>query len=79
MRLVTQAVMVELFAVIDDYPLSREAITVPLEMAGEGGVRLDARGKVEITLPGGDDLAPFLAGLPARLRALGVPPDPTLG
>jgi hypothetical protein len=73
MRIVDQQVMNRLFAATDELGLEREAITVPLAMEGEGRVAA-ARGKVEITLPDADDLAPFLAGLRQRLRALGVAP-----
>jgi hypothetical protein len=41
---------------------------VPLVM--EGKVARNKRGKIEITLPDTDDLGPFLAPLPERLRAL---------
>jgi hypothetical protein len=70
MRVVDQQVMNQLFEVIDEIPLSREAVTVPLLMEGEGGVARRRDGKLEITLPDADDLAPFLAALPARLLAL---------
>jgi hypothetical protein len=43
---------------------------VPLVLEGEGRVQRLKNGKVEITLPDTDDLGPFLAGLPDRLRAL---------
>jgi hypothetical protein len=76
MRLLTQAIMNELFEVLDEYPLSREAVTVPLVGVGEGDVRRLGNGKVEITLPEAGDLEPFLAALPQRLRQLGVEPEP---
>lgn len=71
MRVIDQQVMNALFEVTDEIPLSREEVEVPLVMEGEGKVRRTARGKLEITLPDADDLAPFLAALPERLRELG--------
>ena len=70
MRIVDQQVMNRLFEVTDEIPVDREAITVPLLMEGEGGVGRDRRGRFEITLPDTDDLEPFLATLPGRLREL---------
>jgi hypothetical protein len=72
MRVVDQQVMNRLFEVTDEIPVDREAIEVPLVMAGEGRVEKNRRGKFEITLPDADDLGPFLAALPQRLRALGA-------
>jgi hypothetical protein len=69
MRVVDQQVMNQLFAVIDEIPLSREAVSVPLVMEGEGNV-IRRGTKFEITLPDTDDLSSFLAVLPERLRAL---------
>jgi hypothetical protein len=70
MRVVDQKAMNALFEVTDEIPWSREELEVPLAMEGEGNVRRTARGKAEITLPDTDDLGPFLAGLPDRLRDL---------
>ncbi len=70
MRVVDQQVMNQLFEVTDELPLSREAVTVPLLMEGEGKVTRRRDGKLEITLPDADDLAPFLARLPELLRPL---------
>lgn len=78
MRIVDQQVMNRLFATTDALGLEREAISVPLAMEGEGRVAATARGKIEIALPDADDLAPFLAGLEERLRAIGArlaPPE----
>ena len=72
MRTIDQRVMNRLFEVTDALEISREAITVPLVMAGDGNVARDRRGRFEITLPDADDLEPFLAELPDRLRALGA-------
>lgn len=71
MRIINQSIMNELFAVTDEIPLDREAVQVPLAMEGEGKVERTAKGRIEITLPDAEDLAPFLAALPARIRALG--------
>ena len=71
MRIINQSIMNELFAVTDEIPLDREAVQVPLAMEGEGKVERTAKGRVEITLPDRQDLGPFLAALPARVRALG--------
>jgi hypothetical protein len=71
MRFLDQQTMGRLFAVTDEIGLSREALTVPLAMEGEGRVVRTRNGRFEITLPDTDDLAPFLASLPERLRALG--------
>jgi hypothetical protein len=71
MRVVDQLVMNRLFEVTDEIPLDREAIQVPLVMEGEGNVVRLKNGKIEITLPDTDDLGPFLAVLPERLRTLG--------
>jgi hypothetical protein len=72
MRVIDQAIMNRLFEVTDEIPVSREAIEVPLVMEGEGHVRKTPRGKLEVTLPDADDLGPFLAALPERLRELGA-------
>ena len=71
MRVIDQQIMNRLFEVTDDIPLDREAVTVPLLMEGEGKVARTSRGKIEITLPDADDLGPFLASLPDRIRDLG--------
>ncbi len=71
MRVIDQQVMNRLFEVTDEIPLEREAIQVPLVMEGEGKVVRLKSGKFEITLPDTDDLGPFLASLPERLRGLG--------
>lgn len=76
MRLLTQAVMNRLFEVTDEIPVDREQIAVPLEMQGDGAVRRAGGGRYEIVLPDSDDLEPFLARLPERLRALGGEPSP---
>jgi hypothetical protein len=70
MRLLTQQMMGRVFEVTDELEIDREAVTVPLALAGERKVERKASGKIEITLPDTDDLGPFLADLPARLRAL---------
>jgi hypothetical protein len=72
MRVIDQRVMNRLFEVTDEIPLDREALQVPLVMEGEGKVARLANGKLEITLPDADDLGPFLASLPERLRAVGA-------
>lgn len=72
MRVIDQQIMNRLFTVTDDIPLSREAVQVPLVMEGEGKVARTRTGRYEITLPDADDLEPFLATLPARLRELGA-------
>jgi len=72
MRVIDQTVMNQLFEVTDEIPLDREAVQVPLVMEGEGKVARLKNGRIEITLPDADDLGPFLAGLPDRLRDLGA-------
>ncbi|MFP5288805.1 MAG: hypothetical protein ACLGI9_23920 [Thermoanaerobaculia bacterium] len=72
MRVIDQRTMNLLFEVTDEIPVDREAIQVPLVMEGEGKVVKTSRGKFEITLPDTDDLGPFLASLPDRLRELGA-------
>ena len=72
MRVLDQETMRRLFAVTDELGLSREAITVPLAMEGEGRVARTGKGRIEITLPDADDLGPFLASLPERLREIGA-------
>ena len=71
MRVLTPQIMNQLFEVTDALELSREAIQVPLVLEGEGRVQLLKSGKIEITLPDTDDLGPFLASLPERLRQTG--------
>jgi hypothetical protein len=71
-RILDQATIQRVFEVTDALGLSREAITVPLLLEGDGAVRRLPSGRCEITLPDADDLGPFLAALPERLRALGV-------
>ena len=70
MRVIDQKVMNQLFEVTDELEIDREAFEVPLLMEGEGRIRRTKKGKIEITLPNTDDLGPFLAALPERLRAL---------
>ncbi len=70
MRLLDQATMQRLFAVTDEVPLDREALEVPLELGGAGGVERLPGGRVRITLPDEGDLDRFLAQLPARIAAL---------
>jgi hypothetical protein len=72
MRVIDQQIMNRLFEVTDEIPLDREAIQVPLVMEGEGRVARTKNGRIEITLPDADDLGPFLAALPERVRGLGA-------
>ena len=72
MRVLTPQIMNQLFEVTDALELSREAIQVPLVLEGEGKIQHLKSGKIEITLPDTDDLGPFLAVLPDRLRQLGT-------
>jgi hypothetical protein len=76
MRVIDQTIMNLLFEVTDEIPLDREAIQVPLVMTGEGKVARTRNGRIEITLPDTDDLGPFLAALPERLRTLGAAAEP---
>lgn len=69
MRILTQEAMQLLFEVIDEIPLDREAVQVPLAMEGPGSVARLGNGKVEIVLPDTNDLGDFLAHLPERLAA----------
>jgi hypothetical protein len=62
--------MQRLFEVIDEIPLDREAVQVPLAMEGQGSIVRLASGKVEVVLPDTDDLSEFLAHLPERLATL---------
>jgi hypothetical protein len=71
-RILTPQIMNQLFEVTDALELSREAIQVPLVLEGEGKIQRLKSGKIEITLPDTDDLGPFLALLPDRLRQLGT-------
>jgi hypothetical protein len=73
-RTVTQQMMNRLFEITDEMEIEREALTVPLVLEGEGNARRAPNGRLEITLPDTEDLAPFLATLPDRLRALGAVP-----
>ena len=70
MRVIDQKIMNRLFEVTDELGIDREAFEVPLLMAGGGNVARTKKGKIEITLPDADDLGPFLASLPERLREL---------
>jgi hypothetical protein len=70
LRVLTPQVMNQLFEVTDALELSREAIQVPLVLAGEGKIQRLKSGRIEITLPDTDDLGPFLSSLPERLRTL---------
>lgn len=72
MRVLTQAIMQQIFEVIDDLELDREAIQVPLALEGEGSATRLPNGKIEISPPDADDLGPFLAQLPSRLKELGL-------
>jgi hypothetical protein len=71
MRVIDQKVMNQLFEVTDEIGIDREVLEVPLLMEGEGRIGRTRKGKIEVTLPDTDDLGPFLASLPERLRALG--------
>lgn len=75
MRTIDQTVMQRLFAVTDEAGVDREGFQVPLLMEGEGAVARLANGRLEITLRDADDLSPFLAALPGRLRELGIEPE----
>jgi hypothetical protein len=68
MRVIDQATMNRLFEVTDELGIDRESFEVPLLMEGEGRVARTKKGKIEITLPDTDDLGPFLAALPERLK-----------
>ena len=70
MRVLTPDIMHQVFEVTDPLELSREAIQVPLLLEGTGKVRRLKNGRIEITLPDTDNLGPFLASLPERLRTL---------
>ena len=70
MRILTQHIMQQIFEVIDELDLDREAIQVPLALEGDGRVARLANGKIEIAPPDAEDLAPFLARLPKLLAAL---------
>ena len=72
MRVIDQQTMNQLFEITDEIPVDREALQVPLLMEGEGKVERLGTGRFEITLPDTDDLGPFLAALPERLRWLGA-------
>lgn len=69
MRVIDQKIMNRLFEVTDELEIDREGIEVPLVMEGEGKVARTKRGKIEITLPDTEDLGPFLASLPERLKS----------
>ncbi len=73
MRMLTQDAMQQLFEVLDEIPLDREEVQVPLAMEGDGSLVRLATGKVEIVLPDSDDLGVFLEELPGRLAALAAP------
>jgi hypothetical protein len=68
MRVIDQKIMNQLFEVTDELGIDREGFEVPLLMESEGKVARTKKGKIEITLPDTDDLGPFLASLPERLR-----------
>jgi hypothetical protein len=68
MRVIDQTVMNRLFEVTDELGIDRESFEVPLLMEGEGKVARTKKGKIEITLPDTDDLGPFLAALPEKLK-----------
>ncbi|MCB1056988.1 MAG: hypothetical protein KDD11_15920 [Acidobacteria bacterium] len=71
MRVIDQAIMNRVFDVTDELGISREAVQVPLLMAGEGVVRSLPGGRFEIELPDTDDLDPFLRALPGELAGAG--------
>lgn len=68
---VGQAEMEALFAVTDAMGIHRESIVVPLRPRTPGGVKRKPTGQFEITLDASADLAEWLKGLPALLRAAG--------
>lgn len=67
MEILSPQAMQQLFEVTDELGIDREAIEVPLEMEGEGGVERLASGKLRIRLPEPDDLGAFLKSLPQRI------------
>lgn len=75
MQLLSPQAMQRLFEVTDELGIDREAIEVPLEMEGEGGVERLPSGKLRIRLPEPDDLDAFLNSLPQRI-AEDAPPEP---
>lgn len=74
MEILSPQAMQQLFEVTDELGIDREAIEVPLEMEGEGGVERLASGKLRIRLPKPDDLGAFLNTLPQRI-AEDAPPQ----
>ena len=56
--------------ITDDLGPHREAISVPLEMEGEGSITQPTPEKLKIRGPAADGVAAFLESLPSRLRAL---------
>ena len=79
MRPINQTVMNRVFEVTDAIPMSREALRIPLAMAGGGSVTRGADGRFEVALPEAEeDLGPFLAVLTEKLRTLGVQEAPPI-
>ncbi len=69
--MIGMAEMLAIFSATDDYGISREAISVPLEKADPGGVIRSGAGQLEITVPRTETLAPFITRLRRDLEALG--------
>ncbi len=56
--------------VTDQLGLNREWVEIPLTATSPGAVRRLANGKLEIVVEAGVPFGEWLAGLPARIRAL---------
>jgi len=58
------------FEVTDRLGISREDLVIPLRPRHPGGVRRMPNGRIEIVVEAEGDFGEFLAGLPARIRAV---------
>lgn len=63
--------VLRILAVTDALGIHREAVRVPLDNHGDGGVRLVRNGQmIEIVAPGEGDFDRWIADLPAKIRSL---------
>ncbi|MEE9391909.1 MAG: hypothetical protein V3W41_05340 [Planctomycetota bacterium] len=62
--------------VTDDLGIDREAVSIPLDLKGQGNAVVQNGNKLVIIGPSGD-LAPFIERLPALLEALDLSAVPT--
>jgi hypothetical protein len=59
----------QIFAILDELGISREAVVIPLRPAGSGGVSRGRDGRIEIVVAEDQPFADWLARLKSELQA----------